>query len=558
MTGPIDRKKRLGDTLVQDHLLTQKQLDQAVEVQRSKGGRLGDILVELDFCSEDQILAALAKRAGITSLPSLAPYGKIPRQVLSLIPAEMARVRNLCPLALEGNTLTVALADPFVELNGTDDLKIQTGFEIKMVLVSENEIQKAIEAGYPSTPKNDETSVVEVEIPPGGGTDQQMSVILNALIGGAATLGADHVFLEPGPAVVHVRYRLRGTLHRKPDLPLRHLAPLVAHIKGMARMDVAERWLPQDGRLRGHWGGHSLDVQISTLPTADGEKVIFSLLDAARALPLDLTELGLAPEVLDHFRQVIESKQGLLLVSGPAGSGKTATVYATLASLNTNERHVLSIEDPIERYLEGVTQLQSRADHRVTLASGLHVLRRQDPDVLMLTEISDVMTAEAAVDAAGECLVLASVTAADALGAVHKLIEMGASPTLLAERLVGVVAQQLVRKICANCREMYTISLRELMAAGLGEKEIRGAKRAASFTVHRGRGCGQCLATGYDGVTAIFEGLFMTDNFRRLISEKASPGVMARETAERVTLREAAVQKVLAGETTVEEALRVG
>jgi type IV pilus assembly protein PilB len=554
----VDRKKRLGDALVQDGLLTEKQLDQAVDVQRTKGGRIGDILVDLKLCSEDQILSSLAKRAGISSVSSLAPYGKIPSAVLALIPGEMARLRGLCPLSLEGNVLTVALADPFVELNGTDDLKIQTGFDIRMVLVSEKEIQKAVEVSYPVSSVKDTSPSVEFDSHSGQSTDQQMSTILNALISSAATLGADHIYLEPGPASVHVRYRLRGALQRKPDLPLRHLLPLVAHIKGLARMDVEERWSPQDGRLRGSWGGHSLDVQVSSLPTADGEKIVFSLLDAARALPLDLTELGLVPEFLDQFRRIVETKSGLLLVAGPAGSGKTATVYATLASLNAEERHILTIEDPLERYLEGVTQLQLRADHRLSLASGLHVLRRQDPDVLMLTEISDVTTAESAVDAAGECLVLSSVTAADALGAVHKLIEMGVPPSLLSERLVGVLAQRLVRKICSNCREVYTLSLRELMAAGLGEKEIRGAKRAASFSVHRGRGCGQCLATGYDGVTAIFEGLFVTENFRRLIAEKASLGVMARETAERVTLREAAVQKVLAGETTVEEALHVG
>ncbi|MBK8574115.1 MAG: Flp pilus assembly complex ATPase component TadA, partial [Elusimicrobia bacterium] len=297
--------------------------------------------------------------------------------------------------------------------------------------------------------------------------------------------------------------------------------------------------------------------QVSTLPTVEGETVVLSLLDSARALPLDLTQLGLEPDDLDQFKKMMEVRRGVLLVAGPAGAGKTSTLYATLAGLNVQEKHVLTIEDPIERYLDGVTQMQSRADHRMTLSTGLSVLRRQAPDVLMVTEISDINTAESAVDAAEECLVLSSVTASDALGAVQKLIEMGVPPSLLAERLVGVLAQRLVRKICSNCREAYPLSLRELMAAGLGEKEIRGAKRAASFTVHRGRGCGQCLATGYDGVAAIFEILFITDNIRRLIAEKASPGLLARETAEHVSLREAAVKKVLAGETTVDEALRV-
>lgn len=554
MAGSADKKKRLGDLLVQEGFLNQKQLDQAVEIQRSTGGRLGDILVSLKLSTEDQILSALAKRAGIPFVSSLSAYGKISPEILGLIPGDMARRRGVFPLAREGNTLTVALADPFVELDAVDDLKIQTGFDIKMVLASEKEIAKAVEADYPATGAGLPSAGPDLS---GSPLDPQMVTILNALIDNAAKGGADHIFLEPGSQSVHVRYRARGSLQKKPDLSLRHYAALVSHIKGLARMDVGERWLPQDGRLRGTWAGHPLDVKISTLPTAEGEKVVFSLLDSSRALPLDLTKLGLEPDVLDHYRKLIEARRGLLLVAGPAGSGKTATIYATLAGLNIPEKHVLTIEDPIERFLEGVTQMQSRADHRVTLATGLHILRRQAPDVLMVTDIPDVTTAEAAVDAAGDCLVISSVIASDGLGAVQKLIEMAVPPSLLAERLVGVLAQRLVRKICPNCREEQTLSLRELMSAGLGDKEIRSAKRAASFKVFRGRGCGQCLATGYEGVEAIFEVLFVTENIRRLIAEKASPGLLARETAERVTLREAAVKKVLAGETTVEEALRV-
>jgi type IV pilus assembly protein PilB len=558
MTRSADKKKRLGDILVQEGFLNQQQLDKAVEVQRTKGGRLGDILVELKLNTEDQILSAMAKRAGIPFVSSLSAYGKISMDILALIPGDMARQRGVFPLAREGNTLTVALADPFVELDAADDLKIQTGFEIKMVLASEKEIQRAVESYYPTT-----TTAVSPSPSPShahhepSSVDQQMVTIINALIENAAKVGADHIFLEPGSSGVSVRYRVRGLLQKKQSLPLHRHGPLVSHIKGMARMDAAERWLPQDGRLRGTWAGHSLDVKVSTLPTAEGETVVLSLLDSARALPLDLAKLGLEPDLLEHYKKLIDSRKGLLLVAGPAGAGKTATIYATLAELNVPDKHILTIEDPVERFLDGITQMQSRADRRLTLATGLNVLRRQAPDVLMLTEVRDVSTAESAVHAAGECLVLSSVIAPDALGAVQKLIEMGVPPTLLGERLVGVLAQRLVQTICPNCRESYTLSLRELMAAGLGEKEIRSAKRAASFTIHRGRGCGQCLATGYSGVTAIFEFLFVTDTIRRLIADKASHGLLARETAERVTLREAAVKKVLAGETTVDEALRV-
>lgn len=549
MAAPTGKKKRLGDILVQEGLLTQQQLDQAVEVQRSRGGRLGDILVALKLSTEAQILSALAKRAGIPFVSSLSVYGDISPEVLALLPADMARRRGLLPLAREGRSLTVALADPFAELDAVDDLKIQTGFDIKMVLASEKEIQRAVETHYPLT--------AGPAVRPGAVLDSQQATILNALLENAAKLGATHVFLEPEPRSIRVRYRVRGTLQRKPDLPSAHHGPLVSHIKGISRMDVSERWLPQDGRLRGEWAGRPLEVKVSTLPTAEGEKVVLTLLDSSRALPLDLGRLGLEPELLDAFKKKMEARRGLLLVAGPAGAGKTATVYAALAGVNVEEKHVLTIEDPIERSVEGITQMQSGAARRLTLASGVHVLRRQAPDVLMLTEIRDVETAEAAVDAAGDCVVLSTVIAGDAVGALHKLIEMGVPPTLLADRLTGVLAQRLVRKICSHCREPYALSLRELMAAGLGDQEIRGAKRAASFTVYRGKGCGQCLATGYSGAFAIFEGLFLTESVRRLIAERASPALISRETAERVTLREAAVKRVLAGETTVEEALGV-
>ena len=555
MAGPMGQKKRLGDLLVQDGLLTQTQLDQAVDVQRTKGGRLGDILVSLKLSTEDQILSALAKRAGIPYVSALSVYGDIPADILALLPGDMARRRGLLPLAREGNTLTVALADPFVELDAVDDLKIQTGFAIKMVLASEKEIQRAVEAHYPLA--GEAVPSAGAVTPSGSTVDPQQATILNALLENAAKMGATHIFLEPEPRAVHVRYRVRGALQRKSDLPLRHHGPLVSHIKRMSRMDLSDRWVPQEGQLRGIWAGHSLEVKVSTLPMAEGEKVVLHLLDSSRALPLDLSRLGLEPEILDPYKKRIEARRGLVLVAGPAGAGKTATIYATLAGLNVEEKHVLTIEDPIERYLEGITQMQARADRRLTLVSGLHVLRRQAPDVLMLSEIPDVETAEAAVDAAGDCLVLSTVIAGDALGAVQKLIEMGVPPTLLAERLTGVLSQRLVRKICPNCREAYSLSLRELMAAGLGDQDIRSAKRAASFTVQRGRGCGQCLATGYAAAFAIFEYLCVTETVRRLIAERASLALLSRETAERVTLREAAVKRVLAGETTVEEALRV-
>lgn len=555
MAGPVEKKKRLGDMLVQEGLLTPKQLDQAVEQQRAKGGRLGDILVDQNHCTEDQILSALAKRAGIPFVSSLSAYGRVSADVLSLISGDLARQWGVFPLSREGHRLTVALADPFVELDAVDDLKIHTGYEISMVLTSGREIQKAVESAYPKESKETESEGLS-----GSSTtpaDTQMATMTNALLGNAAKMGAAYIYLEPTPSAVQVRYRIRGQLLKKPSFPLAHYGAFVTHLKGLARMDTADRWLPQDGRLHGVWGGRALDVRVATLPTSDGEKVVLALVDSTQALPMDLAKLGMDAETLLSYQGFLNVTKGLVLVAGPGGSGKTATIYATLAALRSAEKHILTIEDPIERYVDEITQVQARSDLRLTLASGLQVFRRMAPDVVMASDILDVETADAAMETAGECVVLSTITAPDALGAVQKLIEMGVPPSLLSDRLVGVLGQRLVRKICSNCRESHTLSLRELMSAGLGEKEIRGAKRAASFSVFRGRGCGQCLATGYDGAAAVFETFPMTDNVRRLVAEKASPALLARETAERVTLREAAMKKVLAGETSVDEALRV-
>jgi type IV pilus assembly protein PilB len=392
MAGPVEKKKRLGDMLVQEGLLTPKQLDQAVEHQRAKGGRLGDILVDQHHCTEDQILSALAKRAGIPFVSSLSAYGRVPGDILSLISGDLARQWGVFPLAREGRRLTVALADPFVELDAVDDLKIHTGFDIAMVLTSGREIQRAVESFYPA-----ETKAAEIEgilHPDGDPADAQMTTITNALLGNAAKMGANFIYLEPTPSAVQVRYRVRGHLHKKPDFSAAHFGPLVRHLKSLARMDTADRWLPQDGRIHGAWGERSLDVRVATLPTSNGEKVVLSLFDSSQALPMDLAQLGMDADTLAAYQRFLGASKGLVLVAGPAGSGKTATIYATLAALRSEEKHILSIEDPVERYVDGITQVQARSDLRLTLASGLQVFRRLAPDVVMASDILDVGTAD--------------------------------------------------------------------------------------------------------------------------------------------------------------------
>ncbi len=546
-------KKRLGDILIQDGLITPPQLERAVEVQRSQGGKLGDILVELGMCAEEAVLSALSKRTGLPHKAALSERAVVAPDVLARVPAETARGKNILPLSMKGNVLSVAVSDPFAEFDVVDALKIQTGCEIAMVLASEKEIRKAVLRLYPET-----TAVRPASVPGAGDAGSSMDTVLGALFENAAKAGADHIHLEPGAQALRVRYRVKGALLARPDIPAAHGPALAAWVKARARMNATERWLPQDGWLRWTFDGRNLDVRVTTVPTPLGEKIVFELTDTARSLPLDLEKLGLEAETRDAFRAMLESPRGLVVVTGPTGAGKTSTLYAALAHVAGSDRHIVTVEDPIERFLEGISQMQTRPDARLTLASGLHVARRLDPDVIYVSDVRDAETAEAAFQAAAGALVLAAVTAQDALGAVARLAELAVPPPVLAKSLMGVLAQRLLRKNCPDCQEARTLSLRQLMSQGVGGREMRAAKRADAFTLYRGRGCGQCFATGYLGATAVFEALTMTETVRRLIGDRAERGVMARETSERVTLREAAVNKALAGQTTVEEALRVG
>jgi type IV pilus assembly protein PilB len=565
-SGPSPKKKRLGELLIEKGLITQQQLDRAVEVQRAKGGKLGQIIVDLNLCPEEIVLSVMAARFGMPFVSSLSAYGSIPVDVVAMIPARTAREQSLIPLAREGNLLTVAMADPVANVHGLDELKILTGCTIKPVLATEREILSAVNRYYaesaaaPLTP----APVVAPEAvrairPDDAPADAQMDNILDALLESAVKNGASHVYLEPAHGSVRVRYRVNGGIHVKPDLPGRYQLPVTARVKARARLNAAECWVPQDGRLRTRAAGRDLDVKVSTLPTSDGEAIVLHVMDTAPLLPADLTQLGLEPDVLEPFRKAFNQKKGLVLVVGPTGAGKTTTLYATLAALNTPDRHILTIEDPIERYVEGVTQIQTRPDLRLTLDGGLYVLHRQDSDVLFVLDVHDLETAEAAAAAAADdCLVLSAVNATDALNALGRLRDMGLSPALLSTSLVALLAQRLVRTLCPHCREPYTLSMRQLLSAGVSAHEIKEGKRADSFTLYKGRGCGHCLATGYRGTAAVFEILTVNDAMRRLIAEKAPLDQIAREVPGRVTLREAALRKALAGVTSLDEALKLG
>jgi type IV pilus assembly protein PilB len=588
-------KKKLGDILVEVGIITQDQLNQAVELQRARGGKLGDILKELNFCGEDVLLAFLGRQCGVSYI-SLAEYGDIPPDVINLVPENVARLQTLIPIAKEENTLTIAMSDP-LNVFATDDLKLMTGCEIKVVIASDHEIKQAINKHYslrpqPSAPAAKENpnepsrtgnevpttmheimSGIEPAAVPARPAQAQAEVfsvsveandapvvkIANVLLANAVKAAASDIHIEPYENSLRVRYRLDGVLHSQPAPPRQYQNALVSRIKVMAQMDVAEHRLPQDGRIKIKIEGKEVDIRVSSMPTPHGEKVVLRLLDAS-TLKVDLADLGFDPPVLASYRKILQSPLGMVLVTGPTGSGKTTTLYASLSALNRPDRNIVTIEDPVEYKIEGVNQVQARPEIGLTFAAGMRAFLRQDPDVIMVGEIRDPETAEIAVNAAltGH-LVLSTLHTNDASGAVTRLINMGLEPYLVASTLVLTVAQRLLRVVCSRCKKTENVPLEDLTAAGIRPSQLKAAAKAKHLALPRGEGCEACAQTGYRGRIAIYEILPQQDAVRQLIVERANAHAIKRAArrAGMTTLREAALQKMFAGITTLEEVLRV-
>ncbi|HRY30437.1 MAG TPA: ATPase, T2SS/T4P/T4SS family [Elusimicrobiota bacterium] len=592
-------KKKLGDILVDVGIITREQLDQAIEIQRAKGGKLGDILKEMNFCSEDVLLAFLGRQCGVSYI-SLAEYGDIPQDVINMVPESVARHQTLIPIARDGNVLTIAMSDP-LNVFATDDLKLMTGCDIKVVIASEKEIKQSIDRHYLQTSsvgvatsnveegsvqnykpgempasmkdvvqKIEKDTPVEIEtVTPVAGADvftvnveaDEAPVIkmVNVLLANAAKAGASDIHIEPYENVFRIRYRIDGVLHNQPAPPRKYQNAIISRVKVMAQMDVAERRLPQDGRIKIKIEGKEIDLRVSTAPTAHGEKVVMRLLDSS-GIKVDLTDLGFDPEPLILFKKIISSPHGMILVTGPTGSGKSTTLYATLSALNRSDINILTIEDPIEYKIEGINQVQARADIGLTFAVGLRNFLRQDPDIILVGEIRDKETAEIAINAAltGH-LVLSTLHTNDAPGAITRLDNMGVESFLTVSTLLAVVGQRLIRVICDHCKETSSQSVEHLSSVGINLPHTKISSRGKSVTLSRGKGCDHCAGTGYHGRMAIYELMPVTDPIRELILARAS-GHQIKQVARRqgmLTLREAAVQKMMTGITTLEEVLRV-
>ena len=572
----------LGDILVGAQSITRPQLDEAVEHQRAHGGALDGALVALGFVTQDDVAASLSRRFRVPSV-DLARF-EVDGAVLALIPPATARKHQLLPLSCCGATLTVAMTDP-ANVSALDDIAFMTGCRVEAVVAGETAVAAALRkyyaqpaprpapqagrepaAGSPSglaaAPDSDVEILQDADDPAAGnaaprGDEAPVVRLVNRLLAAAIQQGASDVHVEPYDRELRVRFRIDGRLCSASEPPPELREAVTSRLKVMARLDITERRLPQDGRIRlrfraGAGGAREIDLRVSCLPTLFGERIVLRLLDRER-LALDLPRLGFEAQSLQRFEAGIRSPWGMVLVTGPTGSGKTSTLYSSIARLNAPAVNIMTAEDPVEFNLPGVNQVQIREQIGLTFAAALRSFLRQDPNVILVGEIRDAETAEVAVKAAltGH-LVLSTLHTNDAPGTVARLLNMGIESFLVAGSLNLVCAQRLVRAVCPRCAEPAPMPPEALVGIGFSE-------RAAAETVPRaGRGCGACNDTGYKGRVGLFEVMALSPALRSMILAGAASHELGRQALEEgmLTLRRSGLEKVAAGVTTVEEVLR--
>ncbi len=547
----------LGDMLIESGDLTEEQLHKALEYQKEKareGSRLllGQTLIDLGFTTEAAVTRAMAQKAGVAFL-SLQDY-PVDNAAANLIEPEMALRYNALPIGFENDKLLVALKNPS-DIISIDDLRVITGREIKPAIVPDSELTAAINRfarTSTAVEQEEEEETAEAE----GAEDRPAVQMANQILNESVHTGASDVHIEPLEKSMRVRMRIDGVLHEVMQQPRRMHPPLVSRLKVMAGMDIAERRLPQDGRMTIKIDKRTIDVRAATLPSAYGEKLTMRVLDRDARL-ITLPEMGFPQSELEKFKQIINLPYGLILVTGPTGSGKSTTLYAALDVLNKVDRHIITLEDPVERRIDGVNQIQINLKAGLTFASGLRSIVRNDPDVIMVGEIRDHESARIAVESSltGH-LVLATLHTNDAAGAITRLGDMDIEPYLTASSMVGVVAQRLVRLLCPNCREAYTLR-RDEMLASVPDYPLNAGDE--SVTIYRPKGCVRCNNTGYKGRIGVYELLRASENIQRLTLERRSSGEIKEAAVAEgmITLRRDGLEKVRQGLTSLEEILRV-
>ena len=603
---------KLGEILVRENLVTPQQLREALDYQRTSGGRLGSNLVKLGIISDDVITAVLSRQYGVPSIN--IDLFQIEEDVIKLISQEVALKYTVLPISKVGATMTLAMADP-TNVFAIDDIKFMTGLNVEPVIASEASIQMAIGKYYSGSTQIDifeaamafdadraagrngkngaakrngkggdrlhdsdldvtletfdfaahdteefellqDNEEIDLATLAKASEDAPVVRLVNVLMVDSLRRGASDIHVEPYEKDFRIRFRIDGVLYDVMHPPMKLRDPLISRLKIMAKLDISEKRLPQDGRIKIKVKiderSRELDFRVSTLPTLFGEKVVLRLLDKDK-LMLDMSKLGFEEESLEKFQRNIANPYGMVLVTGPTGSGKTNTLYSALQSLNTSETNIMTAEDPVEFNLEGINQVQMKEQIGLNFAAALRSFLRQDPNIILVGEIRDFETAEIAIKAAltGH-LVLSTLHTNDAPSTISRLVNMGIEPFLVATSVNLIQAQRLIRRVCKDCKEEVHLPPEGLVEVGFNEEEAR------TLTMYRGRGCETCLNTGYKGRVGLYETMEVTDELRELIIIGASAIELRRKAIElgMITLRESGLCKLRDGVTTVEEVVK--
>jgi type IV pilus assembly protein PilB len=557
---------RLGELLVREKLISLQQLRKAQEEQRNSGANLGYALAKLGYISDGEITHFLATQYRVPAV-NLDEY-EIDLDVLKLVSREVCDKHKIIPLSRSGSALVVAMADP-TNLHAIDDIKFLTGFNVEPVVSSETGIVAAIDRSYSAGPSYDEvlSEFADEEVDFAIDADDINALelekaaegppvvrVVNAILLNAIKKGASDIHVEPYEKKLRVRYRIDGVLLEEMAPPFKMKNAIASRLKIMSSLDIAERRLPQDGRIKLKMGkGREMDFRVSVMPTLWGEKIVLRLLDKSN-LQLDMTKLGFDPKPLGDFQWAINQPWGMVLVTGPTGSGKTTTLYSALSELNKIGSNISTAEDPVEYNLHGINQVQVHDEIGLNFAMSLRSFLRQDPDIIMVGEIRDFETAEIAVKAAltGH-LVLSTLHTNDAPSTISRLLNMGVEPFLITASVNLVLAQRLARKVCVDCRVPFKVEPRVLLDFGFTEQQIATARLV------KGAGCKTCSGSGYKGRVAIYEVMRFTDALKEMVLQGASTAELkaAAVRAGMLSLRMSGIEKVLAGVTTTEEVGRV-
>jgi type IV pilus assembly protein PilB len=565
---------RLGEILIKENLITSDQLRLALEHQKATGGRLGTCLMSLGFITDDEITGVLSRQYGVPSIN--LKYYEVDASVIKLIPQDTAIRYQIVPLSRVGSTLTIAMTDP-TNVFAMDDIKFMTGFNVEPVVASETAISEAISKFYGAVESEEELSKVMKDLTGEETADlelaaeeQEMNLaeleraaeeapiikLVNLILTDAVKRGASDIHVEPYEKELRVRFRIDGILQAVMSPPMKLRDAIISRVKIMAKLDISEKRLPQDGRImikyRKDGKIKDLDFRVSTIPTLYGEKIVMRLLDKEN-LRLDMTKLGFEPESLAKFERSILRPYGMVLVTGPTGSGKTNTLYSSIARLNTPETNIMTAEDPVEFQLMGVNQVQMKDQIGLNFAAALRAFLRQDPNIILVGEIRDFETAEIAVKAAltGH-LVLSTLHTNDAPSTISRLMNMGIEPFLVATSVNLICAQRLVRRICQNCKEPLSVPEQAMLDAGFTAEEVK------TVQISIGKGCSVCNKTGYKGRVGLYEVMEINDELRELILVGASALELKKKAVDQgmIMLRRSGLTKVASGLTTIEEVVR--